>query len=571
MSRLIGRSISPGYAQGTAFLLTPADKVEVPSHQIAASKVSDEVRRFEQAVARSRKDLRRLERRVSRELGSAQSSIFSAHLTLLADKQFVDRVTTRIKEAMVNAQQALVAEVSDLTQEIEALDNEYLRARAQDIRDIRNRLLRRLIDHDADPFADLRPETVIVTRELLPSETIDLDRDHVVAIISEDGGETSHAAILARAMGIPAVSGVREATSQIKNGQRVLVDGQAGTVTIAPTERQTVTFADSREQYDIESQAAVAEESSGCVTSDGHHVKLLANINRPDEAGMVRQHHLDGVGLFRTEFLFIDSISPPELEHQRDVYRDVIEQLGNAPLNFRTLDLGGDKIPLFLALNHEGNPNLGMRGLRFSLAHPFLFETQLQALVGATRDNDLGLMFPMVLGESDLRQGIERLDAIAERHGCTKRPRVGAMIETPSSLFCLDKILKLVDFISIGTNDLTQFMLAADRNAARLADDYSVLHPSVLRAIRTVADACKESGCDVSVCGEAAGDPLVAGLLVGMGIQGLSMSPVRSARVRQRIRKSSLRDLQQLADEALEANSVQSVERLLHEHAGTVA
>ncbi len=392
---------------------------------------------------------------------------------------------------------------------------------------------------------------MIVARELLPSDTIDIDRDDVVGIVTEKGGENSHAAILARALGIPAVTGVPHATTRITPGLQVLIDGKSGCVTLAPTDTASADLGILRSDYDAAGVAALDAEGLECVTLDGVRVSLLANLNRVDELAQVAAHHLDGVGLFRTEFLYMDSPEAPTYERQLDVYQHLLDGLNGQQLVVRTLDLGGDKVPMFLISHHEANPKLGSRGLRFSLAHPELFTPQLRALLTASANGDLRILFPLVLGESDLAGACQHVERLADEMNLDKAPRLGAMIETPAALFSLKEVLQQVDFVSIGTNDLTQLMLAADRDAAELTDDYSVRHPSVLRAIRHVVEACDEAGRECCVCGESAGDVGTACLLVGLGIRQLSMSPVRAARVRCSIRSVRHSELVALAEDAL--------------------
>jgi phosphotransferase system enzyme I (PtsI) len=563
MQRLTGRPVSPGYAKGTAAVFNHGSKVEIPRYPIDHAAVDGELDRFHEALQRSCTELLQVEQRVLAELGQAQSSIFSAHLGLLQDKKFAESVRHRVSRDLVNVEQALDAEVEDLARLLAALENEYLRERAQDIRDVGHRVMRQLARDDVGRLVELNPQSIVVARELLPSETIDLDRQHVVAIVTEEGGENSHATILARALGIPAVTAVAEATTRIAAGSELLVDGQTGNVTLAPNESATDDFIVLKRQYAAAESQAKKAERLDCVTLDGTKISLLANINRSDETSLVADHHLDGVGLLRTEFLYMDSSEPPNFEQQVETFHQVIDGLDGRPLVIRTLDLGGDKIPPYLVPQREANPNLGLRGLRFALAQPEMFQTQLRAILTACKGHDVRLLLPMVLGENDLRQGIEQVAAAAVKVGASQHPPIGAMIETPSALFSLNEILSLADFISIGTNDLTQFMLAADRNAAELADEYSELHPSVLRAIRTVIDTSHRAHREVCVCGEAAGDPATACLLVGLGVRHLSMSPIRSAQVRLTLRNTRYDELKSLADQVLRAESAEAVKQLL--------
>lgn len=563
MEILTGRPVSPGYAKGIAVVSVSEGAVEVPRYRIAQEDVAQELARFHEALERSRAELQQLERRVLTELGKTYASIFSAHLDLLQDREFTERVRQRVQVDLINVEQALDAQVADLAGLLGSLENEYLRERARDIRDLGNRLMRQLVCGASQAYLRLAPHSIIIARELLPSETMGLDRNHVVGIVTEEGGENSHAAILARALGIPAVTAVSDATARIAPGSQVFVDGNAGRITVAATAAAAMHLAKLKSDYDDASAAAVDAERLECVTQDGEHVRLLGNLNRAEEVSLVELHHLDGVGLFRTEFLYLDSPEPPTCQRQREVYERLAARLGGRTLTIRTLDLGGDKLPKFLFPQHEANPSLGLRGLRFSLARPELFVPQLRALLTAGRQGNLRIMFPMVLGESDLGSAIRQVERLAQELDLDQPPRLGAMIETPSALFSLKEILQQVDFVSIGTNDLTQFMLAADRDAADLGDDYSVLHPSMLRAIRQVVEMCDDAARELSVCGEAAGDPDTACLLLGLGVRQLSMSPGRAARVRLRVRQMQMSRLVELARQTLEADSPATVKALL--------
>ncbi len=566
MQQFSGKTVSPGYANGTAFVFTQRPTDGIPHYEITDADIAEEQRRFYEALERSFRELKQVENRVLGELGEAQSAIFSAHLGLLQDRNFADRIKTRIQRDLVNVEQALDVEVTDLCRLLASVEDEYIRERAQDIRDVGMRVMRQLAKSDAGHYVDLPSDSVIVARELLPSETIDLDRKHVVGIVTEEGGENSHAAILARALGIPAVTGIAAATSRIPVGSQVLIDGEKGVVFVKPSETAIADFNIRKSHYDDDTSIAVAAESLDCVTQDGTRVSLLANINRPQETSLVTAHHLEGIGLFRTEFMFLESAESPSFERQSSAYRQIIESMAGRPIAIRTLDLGGDKLPAFLAPHRETNPNLGSRGLRFSLAEHTLFETQIRAILAASQDHEnVRLLLPMVLGGGDLSEAAGLIHKISTELGCTHTPEIGAMIETPAALFALGEILQIADFACIGTNDLAQFMLAADRNAFDLADNYSVLHPTVLRAIAKVVEAGRSADREVCVCGEAASYPRTACLLVGLGARQLSMSPLRAARVRYLLRETYISRLEELAERALRSTSAAAVRPLLEE------
>lgn len=549
-----GRPVSPGYGRGRAHV---HDTEHAPGciTLASASECEHELLRFNYALASAADELKQLRSHVAADLGNQNAELFDAHLAFLSDTGFINRIKNRVLGELVTAEQAIALTIKELADSLAKADDPYLREREQDIRDLGNWILGQLARHDA-PFLTLPPQSVLVAREFLPLDLLRLDRPNIAAIITELGSQTSHTAILARSMGVPYVAGVSAATQIVKSGMLVLVDGHTGEVLIDPAESSAVMFRRSKDFYDNETASVVAAEGRECVTLDGVTVKLYANIAHPMEASDVLAHHLDGVGLFRTEYMFLDKPESPRLESQREAYRRVVETLASRPLVIRTLDFGGDKTPLFVGPHFEANPSLGMRGLRYSLTAAMdLFRVQLRAIIQAKQDAEVGILFPMVLGSHDLKQAIAVLDEICREEGAEQRPRIGAMIETPSAVFMIDKILREVDFVSIGTNDLTQFILAADRNALAVIDDYSVLHPAVLRAIRRISEAAAGASKPVSVCGEAAADPATACLLVGLGVTALSMSAASAGRVRAALRRSSCSMVTNIANEVLNLES----------------
>jgi phosphoenolpyruvate-protein phosphotransferase (PTS system enzyme I) len=546
-----GRGLSPGIGIGRAVLYPSQPEAADPLPRLATGGPDRELRRFQAAVDAARIELEHVRLRVQADVGSEEAEIFAAQEILLADPGLLERVRDRVVRDRVVAEDAIRCEVEDAAKRLAAIDDLYIRERAADVRDVGRRLLASLSPRQSDAIAPLPPASVLVAVELLPSDTIDLDRSHVAGIVTEVGGETSHVAILARALGIPAVTAIVDATHRIAPGEEIAVDGGLGEVTVSPSASRWAAFSSQSRERIARAAAEAADEATDCRTRDGERIALCANLGRAEEAHEVRRHHLDGVGLFRTEFLFLDSPEPPSFERQARVYREVIRVLDGLPLAIRTLDLGADKIPLFLAPHAERNPSLGLRGLRFSLRERALFETQLRAVVEAAAAGPVRVLFPMVLGDADLKEAKSRVYEAMADLGDDRSVEIGAMIETPAAVFLIDQILDEVDFVSIGTNDLTQFVLAADRDAVDLLDGYSVLHPSVLRAIRRVVEAARERGRRVSVCGEAAGDPATAALLVGLGSRELSMSPARAARVRRAIGRFALADAETLASEVL--------------------
>jgi phosphoenolpyruvate-protein phosphotransferase (PTS system enzyme I) len=560
MLELRGRPVSPGLARGKAYVIG-GGRVAVPHYRIAASVTPEERRRLESALQRGAEDLVRLQERVQAELGRPEAEIFDAHVALLKDEQFRERICTYIDQQQVNAEWAVETTVKDIAASLESADNEYLRERAADVRDLGHRVLRHLSDDERRPLAYLPADSILVARELFPLDLMEIDRAHLSAIVTERGGATGHAAILARALAIPAITGVGDAITVIPPESELLVDGGAGVVTVDPPAQDAERFSLRAQRYDQGQSEAETEEGLAAETLDGAAIGLYANIGRAVEAQDAVDHRLDGVGLFRTEYLFLNEAEAPTFEKHRAAYEDAARRLDGRPLVIRTLDLGGDKFPRFLDSHHEVNPMLGLRGLRFSLTEGrALFETQVRAILAvAASHREVRILLPMVLGAADFGAARSIIEKFAREEHLRERPKIGAMIETPAAVLTIHDILELADFASIGTNDLTQFILAADRNAFDVIEHHTVLHPAVLRAIKLVTEAGEKAGKAIAVCGEAAANPAVAGLLVGLGIRQLSMSPVASAWVRQRIRTLDSREAETLAARALKCADAEFV------------
>lgn len=563
MRLLRGKAVSPGYGDGSAYLMGRV-QARLPRYAVEQEKVASEQRRFQTVLLQAIEALDRLSNRVAGDIGREHAEIFAAHLALLSDRGFAERIQARIERDRVNVEQAVQDTVLELAAKLNQADDPYLREREQDIRDLGRWILRQLDPHASAPLSDLPANSVVVAQELLPSDLIHADRGKIAAIVTERGGEVSHAVILARSLGVPFVTGVAAATMEIPPAARVLVDGQTGEVWIAPSESDEAAYAQRKDRYDLATYRAAQDEDKQCVTTDGERVLLLGNIGRTIEVADVREHRLDGIGLFRTEYLYLGEPEPPALSRQIDQYRAVADALAGRPLIIRTFDFGGDKKPLFIEQQLETNPALGLRGLRLALTVVRnLFQEQLRAIVRALPDRDIRIQFPMVIGAYDLLRAKQLLQEICREEGIQRMPKVGAMIETPAAVFAIHDILEHVDFVSIGTNDLIQFLLAADRNTLALVDDYSLLHPAVLRAIKQVIDAGAGTGTLVSVCGEAVADPSTACLLVGLGARALSMSPNSTSRVRQSLRAASCKELEQTARRALECQDPADVARLV--------
>jgi len=559
MELLRGRGISPGYAEGVAVVFEGDVERQIPRRRISDQEVGNEHRRFHAALTAARLDLERVEQRVLSEFGSGYAAIFSAHLALLHDPVFIRAVEDRVEKHRLNVEAAVSDVVGERAEQLFAVEDEYLRERAHDLRDVAKRIVVALMPLDGRPLRRLRSDAVVVARELLPSETIDLDRAHLVAIVTEHGGENSHAAILARSLGVPAVTGVQDATVTIRPGARLLVDGGRGEVRLGADPSESRRFAVRKRAYDDAQERERAESRPRASDERDLDVRLLANIGRADDAEMVGEYGMDGVGLFRTEYVFLRSARPPTFDEHYRVYQGVADALDGRPLTIRTLDLGGDKLPGFLVRGSDPNPGLSARGLRRSLAEHEMLLEQLRAIVSIDAPVRPEILFPMVFGADDLARAVDVVEAVTHDLGLTERPRVGAMIETPAALFTLDEILRTADFVSIGTNDLTQFLLAADRTTLGANDECAAFHPAVVRAVALVVERADAHGRPLTICGELAGDPKALPLLAGLGVRTLSMSPVRAPSVRSVLRRTTRDRAELLASRVLATDTAERV------------
>ena len=566
MKVLEGSPISPGFASGIAIVYDYEleRKLTIPDRDIQHLDVQSECDRMDDALEQSKRDLRIAEQTASRDLRFTDAAeLLSAHAAMASE--IAESVKQQIGSDLVSVEQALNSVIREWVSRLQKLDSEYLQQREQDVRDVGQRMIRALAGVMPWNCESLPPGSVIVARELLPSEAVGLANSGVVAIVSEDGGKLSHTAIVARSLGIPAISGIPSVTSRIASGSKLLVDGLTGVVTVQPDESAEAAFSIRQLQHERKIAALLSEEKQPCVTLDGVEFSLLANVGLPDEIDQVAEHHLSGVGLFRTEFLFIDSPTRPSFDLQLQVYVDMASRLAGLPMTIRTFDLGGDKLPPFLALAEVRNrSSLHLRGLRFSLSEKNLLDAQLRAIVQVAQTADVRILFPMVIGSHDFAQASEAVDRAVQQLDVLRRPSVGAMIETPAALFALDEILTLADFVAIGTNDLTQYMLAADRELSQGTNDCTAMHPAVLRAIQQIVEAAERQQCSVCVCGEEAGDADFACLLFGLGVRELSLGPSRSAAVRHAVRHISQSEARAVADSALRCQTPQQVQQLIH-------
>jgi phosphotransferase system enzyme I (PtsI) len=564
--RLTGVPASPGIGIGPAYVLVP-EELAVRDFTVPEARVAGEIEFFEKALKASRRDVAQLRDGIAAELGEKDAAIYDAHLLMLDDPELRRTVVDTIKTTRRNAGVVFRDYMAAIAARLERVEDEYLRERRSDVQDIERRVLRFLVG-GGHRGLELSKPSVVIAHDITPSDVALLDRERVLGVVTEVGSRMSHSAIVARGRGIPAVVAVRDVIQHVRTGEMSLVDGFRGEVDLAPDEK-TVSQYRARAARLHEDLLVLKElRDLPAVTSDGHRIELAANIELPKEVEEVMAVGADGVGLFRTEFFYLDRAELPSEEEQFVAYRAVAERLAPRPVIFRTMDLGGDKVASYLGTTHETNPFLGYRGIRFALHHPEVFRAQLRAIYRASAFGKVRLMFPMISSLGELRRAAdlcEEVRAELKRTGVPHDPeaQVGIMVETPSAVWEADLLANVAHFLSIGTNDLTQYTLAMDRDNERLAHLYEPLSPAVLRSIRHTVLAGHAAKRWVGVCGEMAGDPRVAVLLAGLEVDELSVSCFDLPRVKAAIRSVTLAQAKELAAQALTLPSAAVVRELL--------
>lgn len=567
--RLTGTPVSPGLALGPAHLFE-ATRLEAESY--AVEDPDAEVDRLQAALATAEEQLARLQEQAESEVGPEEAEIFEAQRLYLKDPDLLEQIKGTIREEGINAEAAWQRGIEGMAGMLRELESEYLRERAADVEDVGQRVLRVLMD--ADRIAQtLEEPVVLIAAELAPSDVVELDVDRLLAICTAKGGATSHTAILSRALGIPALVGVGEALLDVPPGTELLVDGERGVVHVDPGPEARDNFLQRQRDWEAAQEAAQALAHEPAVTQDGHRVEVVANIGSVEEARRALEYGAEGVGLLRTEFLYLNREEAPGEEEQYELYHAIAEVMEERPLIIRTLDVGGDKPLPYVELPREENPFLGWRGIRLALGRPALFKTQLRAILRATPGHQVKIMFPMVATVEEVREARRLLDEArqeleAEGQAVAQDLEIGIMVEIPAAAVVADQLAKEVDFFSIGTNDLSQYTMAADRTNANVNHLSDALHPAVLRLIREVIQKAHRAGLWVGLCGELAGDPIAAPILLGLGLDEFSMAPPAIPAVKMRIGNLTLEQAQTMAEEALELRSPQEVREFVEGRLG---
>lgn len=569
---LKGIAASDGVAVAKAYLLVQPD---LSFNKTSVEDTDAEATRLDDALAKSTEELQAIRDKAAQSLGEAEAQVFDAHLMVLSDPEMVGQIKQNIQDNKVNAEAAL-KEVTDMyIGMFEAMDdNAYMQERAADIRDVAKRILAHLLGVTLPNPSMINEEVIVVAHDLTPSDTAQLDRTYVKAFVTDIGGRTSHSAIMARSLEIPAIVGTKEITDKVKAGDFLAVNGIIGDVIIDPTDAEKSEFEAEAKAYADQKAEWDKLKNAETVTADGKHVELAANIGTPKDLEGVHKNGGEAVGLYRTEFLYMDSSDFPTEEDQYQAYKAVLEGMEGKPVVVRTMDIGGDKELPYLTLPHEMNPFLGYRALRISLSElgDGMFRTQMRALLRASVHGNLRIMFPMVATLKEFRAAKaifedEKQKLVNEGVEVSNDIQVGIMIEIPAAAVLADKFAKEVDFFSVGTNDLIQYTMAADRMNERVSYLYQPYNPSILRLIKNVIDAAHAEGKWAGMCGEMAGDQTAVPLLLGMGLDEFSMSATSILKTRSLMKRLDTTKMAELADRALkECDTMEEVVALVEEY-----
>jgi len=570
MLKLKGVAASSGIVVGKAYCLGE-DEFSIPKRKISYEEVSREIYRLEEALIDTRKEIVTIQDKISKELGFSEAKIFEAHLLVLEDRVLIEEVIKQIKNKKVNVEFAFSRSIKKYTDTLLNFDDEYLKERAIDIKDIGKRVLKKLLKKDTNQIYDIKEKVIIVAHDLSPAETAALPKDKIIGFTTDIGGSTSHTAIIARTLGIPAVVGLEVLTKHAVCNETLIVDGSEGIVVVRPLERTIKSYQKKFEQIRKIEKTIHVPRALKPKTIDGKEVIISANIELPEELPLIKHFGAEGVGLYRTEYIFLGRNKLPSEEEQFKAYLNVAKALKPSPVIIRTMDIGGDKFLSRPEMPHEFTPFLGWRAIRFCLARPDIFKVQLRAILRASIEKNIQIMFPMISGINELRKAKKLVDECRselkkEGKYFDNDIKIGVMIEVPSAALTADVLAKECDFFSIGTNDLIQYSLAVDRANEKVAYLYEPAHPAVLRLIKDVVLSAHKNNIWVGMCGEMAGEIIFAFLLLGLGLDEFSMPPPRVPKIKELIRKIKLSDAKDVASKVLNFPTSGEIEKYLQDY-----
>ncbi len=576
---LKGVPAASGIAMGSAFILDKQEFI-VLARAIMDSEIPVEIARFEEALIKTREEITNIQKKIGVEIGTQQEQIFDAHLLVLEDRTLIEEVIKRIKSEKLSAEYIFSKVLQKYVKVFSNIEDEYLRERASDVNDIGRRILKNLMDETKlHELENITEALIIVAHDLSPSDTASMYNKNIIAFITDIGGRTSHSAIMAKSFGVPAVVGLKDATLHITNQDYIIVDGRMGLVIIHPTQ-------ETRDLYEKEKNRIVAlrdrfddMKDLPAETVDRRRVSILANFELPEEIPMILNRGAQGIGLYRTEYFYMNRVDLPSEDEQFAAYKHVAEAIAPNPVTIRSLDLGGDKFVSSLQIPRDMSPYLGCRAIRFCLTRPDIFKTQLRAILRASACGKIRLMYPMISGIGELQQAnaiLEEVKHSLRNEGISfdDHMAVGMMVEVPSAALMADVFAKQADFFSIGTNDLIQYTLAVDRGNEKIAHLYQPAHPAILKLIKFIIEAGHKEKIHVGLCGEMSGEPVFALLLLGLGLDEFSMPPMNILQIKKLIRSVSFKDAQELTHKVLGLSTGEEVEEFsltrLHELAPQV-
>ncbi|HCY1378883.1 TPA: phosphoenolpyruvate--protein phosphotransferase [Staphylococcus aureus] len=570
MSKLIkGIAASDGVAIAKAYLLVEPDLTFDKNEKV--TDVEGEVAKFNNAIEASKVELTKIRNNAEVQLGADKAAIFDAHLLVLDDPELIQPIQDKIKNENANAASALTDVTTQFVTIFESMDNEYMKERAADIRDVSKRVLSHILGVELPNPSMIDESVVIVGNDLTPSDTAQLNKEFVQGFATNIGGRTSHSAIMSRSLEIPAIVGTKSITQEAKQGDMIIVDGLNGDVIVNPTEDELIAYQDKRERYFADKKELQKLRDADTVTVDGVHAELAANIGTPNDLPGVIENGAQGIGLYRTEFLYMGRDQMPTEEEQFEAYKEVLEAMDGKRVVVRTLDIGGDKELSYLNLPEEMNPFLGYRAIRLCLAQQDIFRPQLRALLRASVYGKLNIMFPMVATINEFREAKailleEKENLKNEGHDISDDIELGIMVEIPATAALADVFAKEVNFFSIGTNDLIQYTLAADRMSERVSYLYQPYNPSILRLVKQVIEASHKEGKWIGMCGEMAGDETAIPLLLGLGLDEFSMSATSILKARRQINGLSKNEMTELANRAVDCATQEEVIELVNNY-----
>ncbi|MDI3476668.1 MAG: phosphoenolpyruvate-protein phosphotransferase system enzyme [Thermoanaerobacterium sp.] len=561
---LKGVAASPGIAIGKVFLYTKKF-AEINTRNIDESMVKDEIAKFENALKLTKEQIEKIKEKTEKEFGKDKAEIFEAHLMLANDPELYDSVINMIKTEHVTADNAVNNVIEQHASMMESLDDKYLKERAVDLRDVGSRIINNLLGIVNVNLSELDEDVIIIAKDLTPSDTATMKKERVLGFATDVGGRTSHTAIMARSLEIPAVVGTGNITQNVAGGETAIVDGNEGIVIINPSDDILKEYEDKLNKYKIKIEKLKELKDLPAVTTDGKQSMLVANIGTPKDVDGALKNGAEGIGLFRTEFLYMNRNDFPSEEEQFEAYKYVAEKMNGKPVTIRTLDIGGDKKLPYLNMPDEMNPFLGYRAIRLCLDEQEMFKTQLRALLRASAYGNILIMYPMISSVVEVRKANAILNEVKEELDAKgikydKNIKVGIMVEIPSAAVTADILAKEVDFFSIGTNDLCQYTLAVDRMNERIKDYYKPFNPAILRLIKNVIDASHKEGIFTAMCGEMAGDPLTTVILLGLGLDEFSMSASSIPNIKNIIRNVSYEKAKEFTEMVLNMSTPDEIE-----------